>query len=406
MAEISKPDYRYVWSSGGANVSPSNTKIQTGWVSEVPPYQWENYLQNRQDNMLVHINQHGMPQWDAFTEYFANKSYTLGSDGLVYKAVQNSGPGTTTQDPTTDATDSYWIIAFASPGAFLTQSQGDARYLQVTNNGSDINNTATFRTNIGVYSKTESEALVGSLRGAFKGLMLSASGASAPIAITVKQIVLMNNSSKYKVGSDLSLTASLSVSGVNGLDTGTSTTSTWYNIYIISNGTLFGSLISLSPTAPTLPSGYTYYARVGSFKTDGSANKYPLGFKQVGSKVKLTVATSSNVPQLPIMASGVAGSVTVPTWVAIPVTNYIPPTATSIYVVASAQTGASQVGAAPNSSYGGRAGSSPPPIFLTYQTGGSQDTISSEFLLEDSNIWWASSGSANQVQCAGWEESI
>lgn len=55
MAEISKPDYRYVWASGGANVLPSTTKIQIGWTSEVPPYRWENAIQNRQDNILVHI---------------------------------------------------------------------------------------------------------------------------------------------------------------------------------------------------------------------------------------------------------------------------------------------------------------------------------------------------------------
>lgn len=160
MAEISKPDYRYVWSSGGANVLPSTTKIQTGWTSEVPPFQWENALQNRQDNMLVHINQHGIPQWDALTEYFANKSHTLGSDGLVYKAVQNSGPNTTTQDPVTDATDTYWKVAFASPADSMSVAFGDARYLKQASNGSDIPDAATFRTNIGA-APSVSPALTG-----------------------------------------------------------------------------------------------------------------------------------------------------------------------------------------------------------------------------------------------------
>ena len=159
MSEVSKPDYRYMWSSGGANVSPSSTKIQTGWTSEVPPYQWENYLQNRQDSMLVHLNQHGIPQWDALTEYFANKSYTLGSDGLVYKAVQSSGPATTTQDPTTDASDTYWRVAFADAGVnYLTQSTADTRYLQRANNLSDVTNASTARSNIGVLPATTSVA--------------------------------------------------------------------------------------------------------------------------------------------------------------------------------------------------------------------------------------------------------
>lgn len=149
MAEISKPDYTYMWASGGEVVAPNLVKIQTGWTAEVPPYQWENYLQNRQDKMLVHINQHGIPQWDALTEYFAGKSYTLGSDGVVYKAVANSSPSTTTQDPTTDVSDTYWTVAFAEPGAFLTQTAGDARYTQRANNLSDLTNAVTARSNLG-----------------------------------------------------------------------------------------------------------------------------------------------------------------------------------------------------------------------------------------------------------------
>lgn len=150
MAEQNKPDLRYVWASGGAIVAPSSTKIATGWTPEVPPYQWENYLQNRQDTMLVHINQHGIPQWDALTEYFAGKSHCLGSDGQVYKAVASSSPATTTQDPTTDTSDTYWRIAFADAGLnYLTQTTADTRYLQRANNLSDVTNTATARTNLG-----------------------------------------------------------------------------------------------------------------------------------------------------------------------------------------------------------------------------------------------------------------
>ena len=159
MAEISKPDYRYVWSSGGANVAPSNTKIQTGWTSEVPPYQWENFLQNRQDNMLSHINQHGVPQWDALTEYFGTRSYVTGSDGIIYRSVQNSGPNTTTQDPVTDTADNYWRVAFADASEnYLTQTTGDARYLRQDQNGSDIDNASTFRSNIGVVPATDTVA--------------------------------------------------------------------------------------------------------------------------------------------------------------------------------------------------------------------------------------------------------
>lgn len=98
MAEISKPDYTTLWSSGGAIVAPSNTKIQTGWTAEVPPFQWENWSQNRQDQAIAHILQHGISVWDSVTEYQANKSYVTGSNGTIYRAITTN----TNINPTTD----------------------------------------------------------------------------------------------------------------------------------------------------------------------------------------------------------------------------------------------------------------------------------------------------------------
>jgi hypothetical protein len=57
--------------------------------------------------------------------------------------------------------------------------------------------------------------------------------------------------------------------GVNGLDTGAGAGDTWYHIFVIADPALelFGSLISLSPTAPTMPAGYTHKKLVASIKT-------------------------------------------------------------------------------------------------------------------------------------------
>lgn len=112
--EISKPDYTYLWSSGGSIVAPSNTKIQTGWTAEVPPFQWENWSQNRQDQAISHILQKGISVWSSTGEYYfttsGERSYVQGSDGNIYVAVADS----VGQDPTTDATDAYWKLAFAT----------------------------------------------------------------------------------------------------------------------------------------------------------------------------------------------------------------------------------------------------------------------------------------------------
>ena len=112
MSEVARPDLTYQWSSGGSIVAPSNTKIQTGWTAEVPPFQWENWSQNRQDNALVHIFQKGISVWSSTQDYYfaasAPKSFVQGSDGLIYEAVQSS----TNQNPTTDTTNTYWRLAF------------------------------------------------------------------------------------------------------------------------------------------------------------------------------------------------------------------------------------------------------------------------------------------------------
>ena len=158
MTLITKPDFTYVWASGGAVVAPNDSKKQLGWVAEAPPFQYDNWLQNRQDQMLAHINQRGMPAWDGLTNYEAGGlSYVQGSDGKVYKSVAASGPSATVQNPTTDGTDTYWTIAFADVGAFLTQTAGDARYTQRSNNLADLTNVATARNNLSVYSKLESD---------------------------------------------------------------------------------------------------------------------------------------------------------------------------------------------------------------------------------------------------------
>jgi hypothetical protein len=69
--------------------------------------------------------------------------------------------------------------------------------------------------------------------------------------------------------------------GINGLDAGVLAASTWYHAFAIAkaDGTA-ARLASLSPTAPTLPTGYTKKRRLGSFKTNGSSQI--IAFRHVG----------------------------------------------------------------------------------------------------------------------------
>jgi hypothetical protein len=57
------------------------------------------------------------------------------------------------------------------------------------------------------------------------------------------------------------------------LDTGSLAASTWYHVYLIERTDTYvvDVLISTSATSPTMPSGYTKKRRIGSFKTNASA---------------------------------------------------------------------------------------------------------------------------------------
>lgn len=71
--------------------------------------------------------------------------------------------------------------------------------------------------------------------------------------------------------------------GNGGLDTGSPRPSTWYHVWLISDGAAVDAVFSTSASTPTLPAGYIAKRRIGSVKTDGSSNI--LGFIQIGSTI-------------------------------------------------------------------------------------------------------------------------
>lgn len=151
MAAFLKPDnLNIVWASGGDRLYPGDTKYQSGWGVEIPPRQYFNEIDYKQDQMLAHINQRGIAEWDADTEYQANKSYTQDSTGTIHRCILTHFG----QNPELDISNTYWEIAFANSGDFFTQTESDARYAQLSNNGSDYT-PSIFRTNLSVYSKAE-----------------------------------------------------------------------------------------------------------------------------------------------------------------------------------------------------------------------------------------------------------
>lgn len=244
MAEISRPDYTYQWSSGGSIVAPSNAKIQTGWVAEVPPFQWENWSQNRQDNALVHLFQKGISTWSATQDYYFTsngvRAYVQGSDGTIYVALQNS----TNQNPISAPT--YWQPAFVTP------------------------------TTMGSFAP-----VVGSTRNA----RISLSGPSSTATFTADEVVLKSSlGNTVRTLSGISKIINMASVGLGGMDTGTSPLNGSVAIYLVynpstalsaTNPALLARNSTAGPlpevyTGANMPAGYTMSALVTSWRTNGA----------------------------------------------------------------------------------------------------------------------------------------
>ncbi len=98
-------------------------------------------------------------------------------------------------------------------------------------------------------------------RGSYSNLVVKRASVST-VDIDADSVTLASGAATFDALS-VNLTADITASGANGLDTGSEANSKWYAVWVIYNGTTVASLLSLSATAPTMPSGYTYKRRVG-----------------------------------------------------------------------------------------------------------------------------------------------
>lgn len=218
-------------------------------------------------------------------------------------------------------------------------------------------------------------------------------------------VLISSSGNGIRVGSQ-DLTIDATSTGANGLDTGSLANTTWYYVYIISNGTTTAALLSTSATSPTMPTGYTYKYRVGAIITGGAATFTRI--IQKGARAHYKVVAASTTPNLPIMDSGANGSVSVPTWVAVAVGNYIPTAvAPIIRVGAHCGVGNSFVIIAPNNAYGARGSTSNPPVYQYGATSPGYGSVSTfDLLLESTNIYWASSTADGTLFCQGWVDAV
>jgi len=81
---------------------PGTTKQNTGWIVEVPEAKHMNWLHNKIDQFIHHMNDYGIPTWDAGTTYLLG-SLTIASDLTLYKSTTASNTG---NDPISSGT---WV---------------------------------------------------------------------------------------------------------------------------------------------------------------------------------------------------------------------------------------------------------------------------------------------------------
>lgn len=196
MVAFTKPTtVNEVWASAGIISAPTNLKITQGWTVEIPPYQYFNWSQNRIDSFIAHVNQFGISQWDNTTEYQAGKSLVQGSDGTVYRALTTN----TNKLPSTNPSD--WVVAFENYGV-VAPVQTQLNTLQNNYNTlANLTNYAQARTNLGVYSKVESDVRFAALSGVNTQRFKVATAVDVDEAVPLGQInTLLNNASTTVTG--------------------------------------------------------------------------------------------------------------------------------------------------------------------------------------------------------------
>ena len=240
--------------------------------------------------------------------------------------------------------------------------------------------------------------VIGSTAG-LKGVW--ASNTTATFVAT--QIIVQNSSNVAALLTSYNNTLNTATAGAGGLDTGSLAASTWYAVYAIYGATGTSILFSTSSTSPTLPSGYTYYGRIGWVLTDGSKNL--IGFHQ--NKGIWSYTVGSNLSSIPVVTSGVLGNVSTPVYVTTSVTSFVAPTAIQIglnlYTVSTGEMIVS-----PNGSWGAyntASGSNIP--FVQLGLGSGSQYWTGTMPLESLNIYVASAAnSSNSVACYGFIDNL
>lgn len=275
---------------------------------------------------------------------------------------------------------------------------------QIETNAGSLDNAAITPKKLATYVASKSN-LIG-IQGSFKNLTLSSGGSDRYVSVAIDEILVEDTSGVFLKLANLSLTIDTTVSGANGLDSGTATASTWYSVWVISSsgGGLVSGLLSTNISLPIMPAGYTNKARVGWIRTDASL--FPLRFSQFGRRAQYDLG--GNVTSFPAVASGAAA-----TAITVSLAGFVPPTAKYAHLVGGTANGG-YVGFAPAGGFVSTPGSgylspSQPngfPFAGGYNASSPVPTAVGTVNLRSNSVMYCATGASSILQCMGWEDNL
>ena len=103
--------------------------IKKGWpFKEIVDSSHFNEHMYEESTIAKLVETYGFLPWSNLTDY-EKGSYSLGTNGAIYRAKQNTGPSSTAFDPVNDTSGTYWELIFGASDLYFLQ-----RNIQVVDN--------------------------------------------------------------------------------------------------------------------------------------------------------------------------------------------------------------------------------------------------------------------------------